>query len=212
MKRTGWMLAALLIPAILGGCGQETETAAPAASSGTAAAQKAEPSINADSLALSEQASKAYGEGMNDKAIELAREALKKDDHNFKAYSLLGVAMAMNGSPAEGEANIRKALDINPSYTQANYDLAIALKLQGKRNESTESFKKVLAADPNNTWSYYGIATNYSDDHNKEKALEYLKQAIARGGEDVKAAAREQDHFAWLTDDADFKALTAPKE
>lgn len=203
LKGIGLLLAAALAIAGCGGSSGDIKgnSAQPASS------QAAEERTDAEQDALITEASKAYGEGQYDKAISLCDKVLSKDGNSYKALSLKGVAMAMNGNPAGGEEEIRKALSVKPDYIQADYDLAIALKLQGKRRESTTSFEKVIAADPKNTWSYYGIATNYSDDRNKDKALEYLKKAIALDGEHVKPEARTQDHFQWLHGDADFEKL-----
>ncbi len=201
-------LASLLL---LSGCASDTEKPASSASSTSSAAPAAStsaaPEISADSLTLSDQAVKAYGEGDYKRAISLADEALKKDPKNYKALSTKGISLAFSCSPEHGASVIEKALALNPSYVQGFYDMAIAKKLGKHYDESISYFQKVLAADPQNTWSYYGIATNYADKRDKAQALSYLQKAIALDPDHVKPEARTQDHFQWLHGDTDFEAL-----
>ena len=136
--------------------------------------------------------------------MKLANQALAADEKNYKALSLKGIILAFDASPEEGIASVQKALEVNPNYTQAFFDMAMAQKLGKHYDESIFYFEKVLQADPKNTWSYYGIATNYADKHVKENALKYLKQAMALDPQNVRPEAKTQDHFAWMRTDEDF--------
>lgn len=195
----------ILTALILSGCGnsapKETPPAAPAATSQSAHA------ISAESLSLSGEAEKAYGQGDYGKAITLADEALARDPENYKALSTKGIATAFSSSPDDGAALIQKALSIRPDDVQSFYNMAIAQKLGKHYDASISCFQKVLAADTQNTWSYYGIATNYADKRDKAQALSYLEKAIALDPTAVKPEARTQDHFQWLHGDKDFEAL-----
>lgn len=203
-----YMVLACSALLLLSGCGSEApKTAATSQTAPPAASAPTVHEISADSLSLSDQAVKAYGEGDYKRAISLTDEALKKDPKNYKALSTKGIALAFSCSPEHGASVIEKALAVNPSYVQGFYDMAIAKKLGKHYDESISYFQKVLAADPQNTWSYYGIATNYADKRDKGEALSYLQKAITLDPDHVKPEARTQDHFQWLHGDGDFEAL-----
>lgn len=194
------LAASLLL--LSAGCGNTP----PAASSAqtVASSQAAVHEITKDSESFYHQAAQAYGKGNHTEALKLANQALAADEKNYKALSLKGIILAFDASPEEGIASVQKALEINPRYTQAFFDMAMAQKLGKHYDESIFYFEKVLQVDPKNTWSYYGIATNYADKHDKEKALSYLKQAMALDSQNVRPEAKTQEHFAWMRKDEDF--------
>lgn len=204
MKYALVMMAAVFL---FSGCASEPPKPAASSSAPPAAAASSIPAISPESLSLSDEAAKAYGEGDYKKAITLADEALNKDPHNYKALSTKGISLAFSCSPDHGVSVIEKALAIHPQYVQGFYDMAIAQKLGKHYDQSISYFQKVLTADPQNTWSYYGIATNYADQRDKGEALSYLSKAIALDPDHVKPEARTQDHFQWLHGDGDFEAL-----
>lgn len=206
--RTKWMALAAAAVFLMAGCGGGAGKPG-ASSQPPAASSVAQPvhQITAESEKLFHDAAMQYGKGNRTEALHLANEALEKDGENYKALSLKGIILAFDVSPDQGVAVIEKALEINPDYTQAFYDMAMAQKLGKHYDESISYFQRVLAADPNNTWSYYGIATNYADKHDKPQALAYLKKAMALDPANVRPEAETQDHFAWLRNDRDFQAV-----
>ena len=93
------ILAALMITAALsaGGCGTPKAPApSPAASS---AAVPSVHQINEESQQIYRKAVTAYGKGDHLHALELANQALEKDDKNYKALSLKGIIQAFDISP-----------------------------------------------------------------------------------------------------------------
>lgn len=169
--------------------------------------QKKENDISPTSETLFQKAEEAYLGGEEKRALRLAEEAIATDETNYKAYSLKGLLLSLDGQPDAGAAEIQKALLLNPSYIQGYYEMGLAKKLGCRYEEAIPYFQRVIDVDPANIWSLYGIATCYADMRNREKALAYLKEAIKSGGDAVKDAAREQDHFAWLREDDAFKRL-----
>lgn len=189
------------------GCGGGEKPAASAAPAAASSAAQQVHQISAESEKLFHDAAMQYGKGNRTEALHLANEALEKDGQNYKALSLKGIILAFDVSPEQGIQSIEKALEVNPNYTQAFYDMAMAQKLGKHYDESISYFQRVLAVDPNNTWSYYGIATNYADKHDKAQSLAYLKKAMALDPTNVRPEAQTQDHFAWLRNDPDFQAV-----
>lgn len=203
---TGFIISALLIS----GCAtKEANSKSEEKTAQNTVEENTSPVIQPESDALYHKAAQAYGKGNHTEALQLANQALEKDEKNYKALSLKGIIIAFDISPDEGTLYIEKSLFIQPNYTQAFYDMAIAQKLGKHYDESIAYFEKVLKADPQNTWSYYGIATNWADKGNKEQALFYLEKAVRLGGKDVIDAAAVQDHFDRFRDDKDFQKILA---
>ena len=210
MKIYAILLSSLLMLGLAGCSGDTKSPAASSASSETAALKKIHEIVPA-SETIFQEASALYAKGKNQEALLTCDKALEIDRENYKALSLKGLILALDVSPEQGIGQILKALNINPDYTQAFYDMAMAQKLAKHYDESISYFQKVLAVDPKNTWSLYGIATNYADKKDKASALSYLKKAMAIDPEHVRPEALRQDHFEWLRGDADFQKVVGGK-
>lgn len=151
-------------------------------------------------------AKQALSAGDYNKAIEEASATIKVNANNAEAYSIRGIATALNGDTAKGLLDTKKAYDLDPNNVANYYNMAMVYKLQGQLNESKQWFEKVLEKDPSNTWSVYGIATIYADQGDDTKALDWLERAI-KIDPSVKAVAAEQDHFERFHNNARFKTL-----
>lgn len=213
MKIYAILLSSLLMLG-LAGCSGDTKSpaasVASSASSETAALKKIHEILPA-SETIFQEASALYAKGKNQEALLTCDKALEIDRENYKALSLKGLILALDVSPEQGIGQILKALNINPDYTQAFYDMAMAQKLAKHYDESISYFQKVLAVDPKNTWSLYGIATNYADKKDKANALSYLGKAMALDPEHVRPEAMRQDHFEWLRADKDFLKIVGER-
>ena len=206
-----WLILAVAtaVICITAGC-MSSENRQPVPSEPT----KATPApISAESERFLSKGLAAYGNFQYDEAMALYDQALKADNNNYKAVSAKGIALAMKGNGTDardvekGIALIRRALEMNPQYVPAYYDLALALKIHGDGDEAIKWFQKVIEKEPDNTWSYYGIATIYGDRGDAENALPYLKKALALDPDAVRKAAQSQSHFDKIRSQASFKAL-----
>lgn len=144
-----------------------------------------------------------------EEAVHQLDKVLAADPNNFKAYSVKGSALALEGNTTEGLRLIEQAHRIAPDYVPTYYDLAIAYKLRGELDQSKGWFEKVLAKDPQNVWSVYGIATIYADQGNRTEALNWLERAVKLDSS-VKDTARTQDHFESFHGDDRFEAIVKP--
>jgi serine/threonine-protein kinase len=70
------------------------------------------------------------------RAIALARERLATNPKDADALNTLGLCLAKTGRPAEGLAEIRKALEIEPGNPDYFYDAAIVSNLMGKDEDA----------------------------------------------------------------------------
>lgn len=203
--------AALLL--WISGCGSlPSSTQSPATS--ISSAVSALPSIDPQSEQLFQKGLTAYEAFDYNEAISFYNKSLAIDKNNYKALSGKGIALAMRGNEnnntqdiTAGITLIKSALQKNPNYVPAFYDLALALKINKNYDESICWFQKVIQKEPDNTWSYYGIATIYGDKGQAKEAVPYLKKAISLDSINVKQAARTQSHFDSIRSDPDFNSL-----
>lgn len=193
------VLAALLVA----GCG--TEEAKP----GAAEADKPNTVATTESDAVQanlQEATRLMQNTDYEKAIAKADEILKQSPQNDGAYAIKGMAQGLNGDVDAGLVNELKAHELNPNNVSVYYNLAMLYKLQGKLDESKQWFEKVLEKDPRNVWSIYGIATIYADQGDDRLALDKLREAAMLDNQ-VKQAARTQDHFARFHGNPQFEAI-----
>lgn len=76
---------------------------------------------------------------MNDKAEPCFMKALNISE-NADSYNNLGTIHVNEGSPKEGERWLRKAVEMQPDFMQAHWNLALTLLEQGKYKEGFENY------------------------------------------------------------------------
>lgn len=139
-------------------------------------------------------------------AIAKCDQAIKTDPACYQAYNLKGASLCYEGDYDDGMALIQKSVVIKPNYAYGYFNLAIGSKLQKDYQNAVLWFNKSLSLNPGDAWCYYGIATVYADTGDAEQAFSYLQQAVALNSS-VKAAAKEQSHFAPYRNNAEFKQI-----
>ena len=63
------------------------------------------------------------------------------------------------GDLLKAEIHLRKAIDLNPDFAIANYNLGLILKNLGKFEEAKIHFRKAIEIDPNLTDAYLSLST-----------------------------------------------------
>ena len=81
------------------------------------------------------------------------------------------------GDLDEAEKMFRKASEVDPELTLAQFNLGIVLNKQLKYRRAVPVFEKVLEAEPNNLECYLYLGTAYSASGELSKALSLLEQA-----------------------------------
>lgn len=74
-------------------------------------------------------------------------EALKIDSENYLIYHYLGSVQKHLGKLSEAEANLNKAIQLNPGYIQSFSLLGIVLTEMGKTDEARRAFRQALEID-----------------------------------------------------------------
>jgi tetratricopeptide (TPR) repeat protein len=84
-----------------------------------------------------------YGKREYDKAEPLLREVLDADDRFADVHDMLGVIAHARGNFMAAERHFERALEINPSYTEAALNLAVTYNDRGKYEAAREVYKRI---------------------------------------------------------------------
>jgi len=115
----------------------------------------------------------AYDEGQ--KAALLAVEL---DDGLAEAHTSLGEAFAHHYEWEKAEAEFKKAISLNPSYSQARLWLGLKVMLQARHDEAIAELKRALDLDPFSLIISRNLGGAYFQARRYDEALEQLKKTL----------------------------------
>lgn len=139
------------------------------------------------------QAQELFNNKKYKEAVQLADEVLAEDNNNYRAYTIKGIALCYDRK-SNGFEEIEKALDINPSYCYAMYNMALAYELSFDYDNALQWYEKILSSgkeDDLKALSNYGIAIIHARKGDKAKASEYLKAAVSLDDKLAEMAKKE---------------------
>jgi type IV pilus assembly protein PilF len=118
--------------------------------------------------------------GRKDEAEKEFRSALTDPAYPTpeKAYLNLGVLYASQGRDEEAVKAIRRAVEVNPKYYQAHFQLASTLDRLGKIEEAASEYEVAAPEYRANGDYQYRIGFAYFRLRNAEKAREHLARVI----------------------------------
>jgi tetratricopeptide (TPR) repeat protein len=137
-------------------------------------------------------------EGRPEEAVEAFKKAIKLDGKNPYFHKGLAQAYLRLRRFPEAVDALRKALDINPYYTDARSDLGTALILAGKREEGRKEFVAVFddPTNPTPELTARNIGMAYFEEKSYKEALSWFRTAIARNKAYPEANIRLADTLA----------------
>jgi Tfp pilus assembly protein PilF len=140
------------------------------------------PSANSDAEARFNAGLTHLRDGRPKLALEEFQRAIKQDPRNPYFHKGLGLAYATLKKFDDAAGAFRKALELNPYYTDVRNDLGMALVLAGKRQEGKAEF---LAAfnDPTNPTpeiSSRNLGQAYFEEKNHEQAANWFRSSLNR--------------------------------
>jgi tetratricopeptide (TPR) repeat protein len=84
-----------------------------------------------------------YSKREFDKAEELLREVMTHEDRFADVHDMLGVICHSRGNFIHAERHFERALEINPSYTEAALNLAVTYNDRGKYEAAKQVYAKI---------------------------------------------------------------------
>ncbi len=107
-------------------------------------------------------------------------EQLQEKDHQSKEalYYRGNYALFRLGDPQAAQEYFQKALDQDPDFVLAHYDLAVAYRDQGLADRATSEYEKVIALNPRFPEALSNLGGHYFRQGKIEKAAELFQRAI----------------------------------
>jgi tetratricopeptide (TPR) repeat protein len=129
-------------------------------------------------------------------AIPCFRLAIIADPASAIAAGELGAALFAHGDIAESKEQFKRALELDPKYTDARYNLASVEANNEEWPAAVSDFQQILAINPahKNALQHLGeVLFLWADD-------------LAKSGDREQAIQRYRDSLAYRPDDADLHA------
>src|SRR6185295_18948651 len=84
-----------------------------------------------------------YGKREFEKAEQMLRMVLEEEDRYADVHDMLGVIAHSRGNFLVAERHFERALEINPSYTEAALNLAVTYNDRGKYEKAREVYGRI---------------------------------------------------------------------
>ncbi len=112
-------------------------------------------------------------------SITLFEYALKTTTNNATAEVNYGIALFYEaGRFDEAISYLRKAVQLNPTFAIARYDLGKILLRQGKSNEAIECFNELLRQNGNSAEAHFNLAVAFNMQKKYDDAIKHLEKVL----------------------------------
>ncbi len=112
------------------------------------------------------------------------KQAIQIDPESNLAHRMLAGVYISDRRFAEGIAEQKKAVDINPASVFERWVLGLYLNVAGQRAEAIRVLDRVVEMDPNFPLGYYSLSMAYRYEGNQEKAYEnFIKYKELEGSD-----------------------------
>ncbi len=120
----------------------------------------------------------AHQVGRHDLAVELIRQAIKRDGRNPVYFSNLGVALKAQGRLDEVVAACRQAIHLKPDYAEAYSNLGYALWDQGRLEEAVAACRQAIRFKPELAEAHCNLGGALEVQGKHDEAVAACHQAI----------------------------------
>ncbi len=111
-------------------------------------------------------------------SLRLFNHTLQVTANNSIIHNNLGVALMRQGKDDEAWAHYTKALEIDPSYADAQYNLGALLARQGKAREAMTQFVETLRIKPSHADAHHHLGVLLANQGRTEEAIRHYNEAL----------------------------------
>src|SRR6476660_66454 len=131
-----------------------------------------------------------YAKRELDKAEQMLRQVLESDDRFADVHDMLGVIAHSRGNFIVAEKHFERAVELNPSYTEAALNLAVTYNDRGKYEAAREVYARITGTPTGavNTLDPFArgklatmhadLAQAYADSGRPREAIDEMKKAV----------------------------------
>ena len=132
--------------------------------------------VNKDQLI--KKAFELQAQGRKLEAAQCYAYLIKQGIKDYRVFSNYGIFLNEIGKHKEAESKLKKAIELNPKYSNAYYNLGCLLMSQGNLRKAELLFKKAVEFKPNFAIAYYNLGFILRDLGELEEAKLHTQNAI----------------------------------
>ena len=132
--------------------------------------------VNKDQLI--KQALELQARGRKLEAAKCYAYLIKRGINDYRVFSNYGIFLNEIGKHKEAESKLKKAIELNPKYSNAYYNLGCILITQGNLRKAEALFRKALELKPNFAIAQYNLGFILKDLGELEEAKLHTENAI----------------------------------
>ena len=116
--------------------------------------------------------------GQSHKALIALDNLINEFPDQSLLFNLRGACYDATGEFEQSIENFSKAIEINPNYAEAFYNLGVAQKKAGKLDDAIYSYQKAIAIDPNNANALNNLGNLLTHKGLASQSIRYLNKAL----------------------------------
>ena len=136
---------------------------------------------NKQNVNFNELLKKAFELQAHGKKLEAAKYytyLIKKGLKDYRVFANYGIFLNELGKHKEAELELKKAISLNPKYSNAYYNLAVVLIGQGQLKEAELELKKAIQFKPDFAIAHYNLGFIYKDFGKLKEAASSNQKAL----------------------------------
>ena len=113
-----------------------------------------------------------------DEAVALANALLADDPRNAPALNLFGLALYKAGDIEGSVAQYRKALEVDPGYAEAHFNLGNSYVVMDRLAEAEAEYEEAVGAEKKFVLAHYNLGILYEDSGRIDQAMAAYRRAV----------------------------------
>jgi len=134
---------------------------------------------------LKQQAQTFLEQNELEKARDLFLEICRLDSNNANAWNILAGLNGKVGRYEEAEQNCRRAIDLDPGYADAYFNLAMASAMNGRQQIALNALEKCVSLNPGDVTANTMLGDYLKRYKDHDRAAHHYQQALKHQPEDI---------------------------
>ncbi len=110
--------------------------------------------------------------------LRIWQDTVAKAPHNYRAHNNLGRALAHEDRSAEAIVHYQRALEINPDYTETNFNFGLLLVQLGRFGEAVPRLQQVLKIRPHDIEAHLNLGVALAHQGQDDAAIGHYRKVL----------------------------------